>query len=414
MDHRATSIGRRDHVKSVRERYFPPAADIQNGRGIRVLYLTDNPNLGSTARILQNWLLLGREKRIEGIVGARQDGAFVTWLRDNSIDYQINPMPWLDRQRPWTSLLQAWKLARWARKRGIQIIHCNEHNVYPFALVLRRFLNRPLVCHVRFALERKFCEWAFEGRGRQPDALLWTSRQQAEDCSEAVAGIIPPENQHLVYLGVNLNRFGLLSLQREKNRRGWGFEPDEIVLGTASAMKPIKRLEEYVELVARIASRHPRVVGVIAGDAPAGRNAYREQLLEQIRKTGLGRRFRWLGNLEDIEPFHHAVDIFVSTSDYETFGNSVCEAMACRRPVVAYQGGSVHEVLGDAGIVLQTGDLEGAVQAVEKLVLDPNFRRELGNKARNRVANSFNPARSFEQLIGVYEGLLAPSSLEGQ
>jgi glycosyltransferase involved in cell wall biosynthesis len=103
----------------------------------------------------------------------------------------------------------------------------------------------------------------------------------------------------------------------------------------------------------------------------------------------------------------------VSTSDYETFGNSVCEAMACRRPVVAYQGGSVHEVLGDAGIVLQTGDLEGAVQAVEKLVLDPNFRRELGNKARNRVAEYFNPARSFERLIGVYEGLLAPSSHKG-
>src|SRR5260370_31929133 len=120
-----------------------------------------------------------------------------------------------------------------------------------------------------------------------------------------------------------------------------------------------------------------------------------------------------MGSLQNIEPFHHAVDIFVSTSNYETFGNSVCEAMDCRRPVVAYRGGAVHEVLGDAGIVLQTGDLERAVQAVEKLVLDPKLRIKLGNKARNRVAECFNPAKSFEQLIGVYEGLLAPSSLEG-
>jgi glycosyltransferase involved in cell wall biosynthesis len=379
-----------------------------------ILHLTNNPNLGSTSRILQSWLLLGRENGVKGIVGAQKDGAFAKWLRENSIDCQINPMPWFNRFWPLASLWQAWKLARWARKKDVQIIHCNEHNVYPFALVLRRFLNRPIVCHVRFAMDRGFCEWAFGGPGRQPDALLWTSRQQAADCSEAIAGIIPPEKQHLIYLGLNLEEFGTLSTGREETRKSWGFEPDEIVLGTASALKPIKRLEEYVELVARIASRHPGVVGVLAGDAPAGEDAYRAQILECIRKTGLGRRFRWLGNLEDIEPFHHAVDIFVSTSEYETFGNSVCEAMACRRPVVAYRGGSVHEVLGDAGIVLQTGDLDGAVQAVDKLVLDPKLRVELGNKARNRVAECFDPAKSFERLIGVYEGLLVPSSLDAQ
>src|SRR5258708_11604702 len=313
----------------------------RNSHDMRILHLTNNPNLGSTSRILQSWLLLGRENGVKGIVGAQKEGAFAEWLRENSIDFQINPMPWLSRRWPFACLSHPWKLARWARTKDVEIIHCNEHNVYPFALVLRRFLNRPIVCHVRFAMDRGFCEWAFGGPGRQPDALLWTSRQQAADCSEAIAGIIPPEKQHLIYLGLNLEEFGTLSTGREETRKSWGFEPDEIVLGTASALKPIKRLEEFIDLVARIASRHPSVVGVLAGDAPVGEDAYREQLLERIRNTGLGKRFRWLGNLENIEPFHHAVDIFVSTSNSETFGNSVCEAMACRRPVVAYHGGPV-------------------------------------------------------------------------
>ena len=64
-------------------------------------------------------------------------------------------------------------VARWARRVRVDVIHCNEHNVYPFARLLRRLLARPIVCHVRYRFDRGFAEWAFANR-RQPDALLWT------------------------------------------------------------------------------------------------------------------------------------------------------------------------------------------------------------------------------------------------
>jgi glycosyltransferase involved in cell wall biosynthesis len=96
----------------------------------------------------------------------------------------------------------------------------------------------------------------------------------------------------------------------------------------------------------------------------------------------------------------------VSTSEYETFGNSVCEAMACARPVAAYRGGSVAEVLGDTGLVVETGDLDGLTAAVERLVAAPYLRQSLGQAARQRVAEHFNPRKSFEQLLGIYASLL--------
>jgi glycosyltransferase involved in cell wall biosynthesis len=96
----------------------------------------------------------------------------------------------------------------------------------------------------------------------------------------------------------------------------------------------------------------------------------------------------------------------VSTSEYETFGNSVCEAMACERPVAAYRGGSVAEVVGDAGLIVETGDLDGLTAAVERLILDAELRQRLGQVARQRVANCFNARKSFEQLVGLYQSLL--------
>src|SRR5262249_34271699 len=156
---------------------------------------------------------------------------------------------------------------------------------------------------------------------QRPDALLWTSRQQRDDCAEAVSGIVPEDCQRVVPLGLDLNTFGTMATSREETRQRWGVLPGEVVVGTASALRPIKRIHEFIELVTRLAQQDQRVLGVVAGDAMPGDEAYRQQLLRQIRESGLGRRLKWLGNLEPVEPFHHAIDIFVSTSEYETFGN---------------------------------------------------------------------------------------------
>jgi glycosyltransferase involved in cell wall biosynthesis len=372
---------------------------------VNVLYLTNNPNLGSTARILQSWLLLGQRNDLSGLVVLQRAGDFSSWLDEQKTPYTVDPMPWPSRRWPVTALRHAWRVARWARRRGVEVIHCNEHDVYPFAALLRRLLPRPLVCHVRFAVSREFCAWAFGGR-RRPDFVLWTTHNQKDDCAGAVSGIIPPDRQAVIPLGLDLDSFGQQSAVRERTRQAWGFGPEDIVLGTASALRPVKRLEDFVELVARLAREYPRVGGVIAGGAVPGGEAYHEQLARQVAATGLGGRLRLLGHMEPVEPLYHACDIFVSTSEYETFGNSVCEAMACRRPVAAYEGGSVREVVGDAGLVVATGELVGLAEAARRLLTSPGLRAELGERGRRRVAEQFNPARTLQRLKAIYSQLL--------
>jgi glycosyltransferase involved in cell wall biosynthesis len=371
---------------------------------MNVLFLTNNPNLGSTARILQSWLLLGRCDGAVGRVVAQRPGAFAGWLADQGFPHRIDPMPWPDRKWPLPSLWHAWQIARWVGRTGVDVIHCNEHNVYPFAPLLRRLLRRPLVCHVRFRVTREFCAWAFGG-WRRPDALLWTSWQQREDCAAAVDGIVPPDRQHTVHLGLDLATFGTQAAGREATRAAWGIAPDEVVIGTATALRPHKRVEDFVEMVATLAHECPKVIGVVAGDAPPGDEPYRDAIVRRIGETGLGRRLIWAGNLEPVEPFYHASDVFVSTSEYETFGNSVCEAMACGRPVVGYRGGSVHEVVGDTGRVVADRDVRALTAAVRDLVRRPGLRADLGARGRRRVAEAFNPARSLEQVRQIYRSL---------
>jgi glycosyltransferase involved in cell wall biosynthesis len=375
---------------------------------LRPLVLTNSPFLGGTGRILQSWLTLPENGGCLGPVVVQHHGDFANWLEQEGISHCIDPMPWPSRIWPFKCGWHAWKIARWARRMNVDLIHCNEHDLYPFALVLRRLLKVPMVCHVRFRITREFSEWAF-GNGRAPDALLWTSKQQWHDCGAAVEGLVPRERQHLVYLGLDLNRFGTLESCRQETRGQWQVRPDEIVIASASAMKPIKRLEDFIRLVEQLAKRDSRVVGILAGSPVPGEDDYREKVVGQLRATGLGRRLQWVGKLEPVEHLYHACDVFVSTSEYETFGNSVCEAMACRRPVAAYRGGSVQELVGDTGILVENGNLDGLIAAVEQLMKDGKSREDLGTRARQRVAVHFNPMDSLRKLRQIYASIGTPA-----
>lgn len=367
------------------------------------LYLTNNPNLGSTARVLMAWLGYAEERAMMPRVVARQGGELSRWLTNQRVASLVDPIPAFDKYRPWSALWHAWRVARFAR--GASLIHCNEHDVYPFLISLRKFLNVPVVCHVRYRIGREWAEWAFRG-DRCPDALLWTSQQQKDDSADAVAGIVPESRQHIVRLGFDVGSYGIDKGQRAATRKALEIADDEILVGTASPLRPRKRVHEFIEIARRLAPQYPKTVFLIAGGQIAGDEAYRERIQREVAESGLGRRLRWLGFMEPVEPLYHASDVQVSTSEYETFGNSVCEAMACARPVAAYRGGSVAEVIGDAGLVVETGDLDGLTAAVERLVAAPYLRQSLGQAARQRVAEHFNPRKSFEQLVEIYQSLL--------
>ncbi len=374
---------------------------------MKILFLTNNPNLEGTTRILQSWLLLGRSEGIQGMVVARGPGGFTRWLAANGFPHRVDPIPWPDTRWPFPSLWHAGRLAYWAHRLGCDLIHCNEHDVYPFGLLIRRLLRRPLICHVRYQVHREFCSWIFGGKGRTPDALLWNSQQLWDDCKEAVEGVVPRERQHLVRLGIETATFGNNAASRDQTRQEWGVRSDQVVVGTASALRPVKRIEDFVDLIARLAARNPQVVGMIAGDMIKGEEDYGRSILRRIDATGLGERLRWLGHLDSIEPFHHALDVYVSTSEYESFGNSVCEAMVCRRPVAAYRGGAVHEVVGPAGPVVGNADLPALCAVVENLIQSPELRQVLGERGRRRVIEHFRPASSLHILRQIY-ATLAP------
>lgn len=372
---------------------------------MRPLILTNNPNRGASARTLCEVLERMPGHGVDPMVIVPEAGPLARWLEDRGLPYRVDPLAWPSATRPGPFLRSAWRVTRAARRHGCDLIHCNEHNVYPFASAIRPWLGVPATCYAMYRIDAGFAAWAFNGR-RRPDAMMWTSQTQRRDSAAAVDPLVPPHRQHHVPFGLDVARFGVDREAGRRLRRRWRIAEDAVVVTGASALRPRKRVHEFIDAVARVARRDPRVVGVVAGGEVPGDEAYAASLAQQAAAAGLGGRLQMVGHLDAIEPVMLASDVFVSTSEYETFGMSVLEAMACGTPVAAYEGGSVAEVVGDAGRIVPNGDVDGLSEAIAALVRDAQARRALGVAARQRVATCFDSNRVVELWLEVFRGVL--------
>lgn len=96
-----------------------------------------------------------------------------------------------------------------------------------------------------------------------------------------------------------------------------------------------------------------------------------------------------------------AADVFVSTGTEEAFGQTLLEASACGRPVVAFNVGGVSDVVvhGQTGLLANSVSAEELISCVDRLRNSPNLIRELGRNGRARVEASFSLKRQGEAWI---------------
>ena len=101
----------------------------------------------------------------------------------------------------------------------------------------------------------------------------------------------------------------------------------------------------------------------------------------------------------------NTMDIFVNSSNVESFGVNIVEAMACELPVVATPCPGPKEVIdnGITGIVLKDWDENELADELIKLVENPTLRIKYGKAGREKVLREYDWSQNVETLIKVYK-----------
>jgi len=91
-------------------------------------------------------------------------------------------------------------------------------------------------------------------------------------------------------------------------------------------------------------------------------------------------------------PVMASLDVLVQPSRRETFGRTLIEAMAARKPVIASRVGGMPEVVADdeSGLLVPEEDPQSLAAAIIRLLEDPSRARRMGEAGRRRVEQLFS------------------------
>lgn len=202
--------------------------------------------------------------------------------------------------------------------------------------------------------------------------------------------IFPADRITVIYNGITLKPDDKLPgtpVYKRKNR--------EVLIGNVGRLVKQKGQQYLVDIAILLNQMNIDFTILIGGAGPL-----EDALKRRVIEAGLEDRIVFLGFINTVRDFMKTIDIFILPSIWEGFGYVLVEAMACEKPVVAFNISSNPEVVHNevTGFLVDKGDLHAFARKVADLCLDPDQRRLFGKAGRNRAESLFEIEQSQQKV----------------
>lgn len=170
----------------------------------------------------------------------------------------------------------------------------------------------------------------------------------------------------------------------------------ERIMMHASNFRKIKRVQDVVKIFHEVNKQIPSKL-LFVGDGPERGTAE-----ELSRRLGVYEEVRFVGKQEQMEDILAIADLFLLTSEYESFGLAALEAMAAGVPVVSTNAGGLGEINidGVTGFMGNVGDIETMSQQAIAILENEERLQQFKNDAASH-AYKFD----ISMIVPVYENL---------
>jgi len=170
----------------------------------------------------------------------------------------------------------------------------------------------------------------------------------------------------------------------------------EKIIVHASNFRKVKRVEDVVATFLLINEKMPSTL-LLLGDGPE-----RTHIEASARECPMHNAIKFLGKQEQMEDILPIADLFLLTSEYESFGLAALEAMAAEVPVISTNAGGLPEINinGYSGFMSDVGDVEDMSRNALIILQDDESLKKF-------KSNALEQAKKFdiENIVPIYEAL---------
>jgi glycosyltransferase involved in cell wall biosynthesis len=299
------------------------------------------------------------------------------------------------------AIAQAWRSARRLRSRGVEVVHTHDVYCNIWGVLMGRLAGARVLASRRW--------WK-----RTPRSGLLTVNRMAYQFAHrvlantpSVAEMLRREERLPAEKIVTITNFLEPAAFERRTaaaladaRRAFGLPVDVPLVGIVARLASVKDHATLLRAIARLPAA-VRLHAALVGDGPE------RQTLERLTtELGIKSRVHFLGELPSRPTAHELFDVSVLCSLSEASPNSVLEAMAVGRPVIASRVGGVADIITHEvnGLLVTPGDVDGFAAALTRLTSDGALQARLGAAGRE-VATAFTADRVIGQLTALYTDL---------
>ena len=301
------------------------------------------------------------------------------------------------------------RMARWGKENHSKYDVVHDNQTLAWGLLKLRNLGMPVVgtIHHPITMDKridikhaetislKILKWRWYSFlrmqikvARQLNPIIVVSENTRKDLVKDFK--IDPDRTRKVLHGIDHKTFRPIeNIKRKKNQ----------MITTASADVPLKGLIYLIRAYDYLLKEFPDLKLVVIGKLREGPTS------NELEKRGIKDRVKFITDLtsDEIAELYAESTLAVSPSVYEGFGFPAGEAMSCGIPLVSSNGGSLPEVVGEAGIIVEHSNPKALYQGIKDLLNNEDKRLEYGQRGRERVLKKFTWKRAAEELVGVYK-----------
>jgi glycosyltransferase involved in cell wall biosynthesis len=233
-------------------------------------------------------------------------------------------------------------------------------------------------------------------------------------CSHGVKDVLQQEGFpapiEVFPLGVDTTRFYKFSAEHLKQQLKLD---GKFVLGYVGRLYTFKGVFLLLELMRKL-PKHVHLL--IIGSGPE-----EQALLQRAESYNIKDRVHFRGNIayKELPDYMNCMNVGIvpslTTKRWkEQFGRAIIELMSCEVPVIASASGSIPEVIGDAGHLIDEADVQQLHSSVRILMNSPEKSTLAGKKGRERVLSLYSIHVMGEQFLAMYHNLMLQQGYQGR